>query len=91
MKFSTHSDYAGKENFFVVTIKDTEFEMQDSKILRAFQELVLRYLAKMIAAYWFKRNKELLNEITEKSKEIIAERVAQDILNRMGIALKDYQ
>lgn len=81
MRFSNYKGTFGS-TIFQVDIDDREFNrLETSTLLKRFEISILSKLANMIAAYWFKKHKDQIDEWlnSDEAKEAIAKELASRI------------
>lgn len=89
MKYRTVSDEKSHNVSFFVTISDTEWQVENYSKLMRFENVILSYLARMIAGYWFKHHREeVMGPIMREVQEKVSREVSRNILSRLGLPLE---
>jgi len=81
VKFGTHRTIE-QNTIFSVTAEDKELLLNNSPLTGRFHNLVLNHMANMIAAYFFKRNKEIVDNwlLSSEAKQMIAKEISERII-----------
>lgn len=88
MKYRTIINEESRSVSFLVTISDTEWQVENYNKLMKFENVILSYLARMIAGFWFKHHREeLMEPIIKEVQERVSKEISRDILSRLGLPL----